>query len=51
MNQGLGSIGQTVSNLPIMYYYGSRGGFGSGGAPTSGGGGMWTPEMLASLQG
>jgi hypothetical protein len=48
MNQGLGAAGSAIGNLPLMYYYGQRSG---GAAPTSGGSGMWTPEMLASLQG
>jgi hypothetical protein len=32
-NQGLGSIGQSIGNLPLMYYYGQR--MGGGGAPAA----------------
>lgn len=52
-NQGLGAIGQSIGNLPLMYYYAQRGQSlaPTGGAGMWGGGGSeWTPEMLASLQ-
>jgi hypothetical protein len=49
MNQGLGSVGQSVGNLPLMYYYGQRSG--GGATPAAAPSGMYGASDYYSAAG